>query len=159
MWIVATYFRRIAAFLFQLVRYRRLCLFLSFWGLLVLLPTYATIDTPLQRWDKYTILNAAAGDNTSRYRLWVASLSGVYNSCDVVVKPCQYQNLDWRLMSDVLRLMSGYRIITQATFFPRISANCSTPNTTISRICGYPFSWRYCWTQCLRNYDSLPMLM
>jgi hypothetical protein len=46
-------------------------------GLVVLLPTYSTVPSPLEQWDKYTLMNVLAGpDEGPRYRLWVTAVLG-----------------------------------------------------------------------------------
>ena len=62
---------------YMLLRYHtlciKLCLFLMFWGLLVLLPVYSTVPSEVSGWDKYTILNVIAGPLVYQRRLWVTT--------------------------------------------------------------------------------------
>ena len=62
---------------YMLLRYHtlciKLCLFLTFWGLLVLLPVYSTVPSEIGGWDKYTILNVIAGPLVYQRRLWVTT--------------------------------------------------------------------------------------
>jgi hypothetical protein len=49
----------------------------NFSGLLILLPTYSTVWTPLVEWDKYTLMNVLAGENLGpKYRLWLTATFG-----------------------------------------------------------------------------------
>lgn len=56
---------------YMLLRYQRVCLklacFLSFWGVIVLVPVYSTVATT-EAWEQYTIFNVLHGDEAKRYR-------------------------------------------------------------------------------------------
>lgn len=62
---------------YMLMRFHVLCfklsVFLSFWGLLVLVPTYGTAESDIYGWDQYTILNITKSDKY-RPRLWVTAI-------------------------------------------------------------------------------------
>jgi len=62
---------------YMLMRFHVLCfklsVFLSFWGLLVLVPTYGTAISDVTGWDQYTILNITKS-NDYRPRLWVTAI-------------------------------------------------------------------------------------
>lgn len=64
---------------YMLLRYHVVCLkmaiFFSFWGLLVLVPIYSTVDAEGQ-WDKYTLSNVMAGEDKYKFRLWAAAIFG-----------------------------------------------------------------------------------
>ena len=50
---------------------------MSLSGLLVLLPTYSSVPTPLTQWEKYTLMNVLAGeDEGPKQRLWVTAIFG-----------------------------------------------------------------------------------
>lgn len=53
----------------------RLALFLTFWGLVVLIPVYSTA-TPDGEWDRLAINNLLNGPKSNRRRLWVAAFFG-----------------------------------------------------------------------------------
>lgn len=64
---------------YMLIRYHivsiKLCIFLSFWGLIVLLPMYYTVhSSSLSGWGKYTILNIRAGDPDAGFRFWITAV-------------------------------------------------------------------------------------
>lgn len=57
----------------------KLSLFLSFWGLLVLLPLYCTVKpvnpkATIIAWDKYSISNVVLGNDSDKQRLWFAAI-------------------------------------------------------------------------------------
>lgn len=54
----------------------RLCLFLSFWGILVLVPVYATAANPKtgNPWDQFSIVNLTKGDYEMEDRLWITAI-------------------------------------------------------------------------------------
>ncbi len=54
---------------------RRLSLFLTAWGLLILVPLYATAND-VERWDRYSISNLISRDTPEeyRYRLWIPTI-------------------------------------------------------------------------------------
>jgi hypothetical protein len=56
----------------------KLCLFLSFWGILVLLPIYATAADYVSGnpWDQYSIVNLSKGDYEMKDRLWITAIFG-----------------------------------------------------------------------------------
>jgi len=56
---------------------QKLSLFLTFWGLLVLAPLYATANYN-ERWDRYSISNLLSSDTPEayKYRLWVPTIFG-----------------------------------------------------------------------------------
>jgi hypothetical protein len=51
----------------------KMSIFLSFWGILVLLPIYSTSSSN-NKWDQYSISNILLGKHDMRYRLWIASI-------------------------------------------------------------------------------------
>lgn len=63
---------------YMLLRYQAICikvgLFLTFFGLIFLVPIYATADGNLTEWDRYTILNAVSGSEGSKLRVWATVL-------------------------------------------------------------------------------------
>lgn len=64
---------------YMLLRFHVVCykiaIFFSFWGLLVLVPLYSTVDAE-QLWDKYTLSNVMAGEDKYKFRLWGAAIFG-----------------------------------------------------------------------------------
>lgn len=49
-------------------------MFLTFFGLVFLIPIYATADGNLTEWDKFTILNSVNGSDGSKMRIWATIL-------------------------------------------------------------------------------------
>jgi len=65
--------------------------FLTFWGLLVLVPVYSTASTDFVQWNKYTLANIFNGETQSR--LWVPAIYGYLFSayfCHLLYK--EYKN-------------------------------------------------------------------
>jgi len=62
---------------YMCLRYQYICLklsfFLSFWGVLVLVPIYSSAAKS-KEWQHYTIFNIANGPPDMKYRLWAATL-------------------------------------------------------------------------------------
>lgn len=61
---------------YMLLRYHivclNLCIFLSFFGLILLIPLFGTSSSHYESWDKYTLLNVIEADDISdRLRVWV----------------------------------------------------------------------------------------
>jgi hypothetical protein len=58
----------------------KFCVFASITGILILLPTYSTLDTPSINWDKYTLMNVLSStdetDASPKYRLWLTAVFG-----------------------------------------------------------------------------------
>ena len=58
----------------------KFCVFASLTGILILLPTYSTLDTASINWDKYTLMNVLActdeSDASPKYRLWLTAVFG-----------------------------------------------------------------------------------
>lgn len=61
---------------YMLLRFIVVCykfsLFLTFWGLLVLVPCYGTAN-PDPNWDRFAISNLLTGEKKFKYRLWVSA--------------------------------------------------------------------------------------
>lgn len=52
----------------------KLSLFLSFWGLVFLVPIYASATSGPDHWDRYSISNLLAGSEEMKYRLWFSAI-------------------------------------------------------------------------------------
>lgn len=55
----------------------KLCAFLTLCGLLILLPSYGSVESSMGNWDRYTLLNVVlAYDRDERERVWLAAIFG-----------------------------------------------------------------------------------
>ena len=63
---------------FMCLRFIALCqkfsIFLSFWGLVVLVPVYSSATTGPNEWNRYSISNLLKGTDDMKYRLWFSAL-------------------------------------------------------------------------------------
>jgi hypothetical protein len=80
---------------FHVVCYK-LALFLSFWGMLVLIPLYSSANSN-PRWDRYTLSNVLHGDENAHYRLWAAAIFGyVFAAYFMQLLYAEYNNFSVR---------------------------------------------------------------
>ena len=58
----------------------KFCVFATLTGVLLLLPTYSTLDTSSINWEKFTLMNVLAvtdeSSNSPKYRLWLTAVFG-----------------------------------------------------------------------------------
>jgi hypothetical protein len=86
---------------YMLLRYHVVCyklaLFLSFWGVIVLLPIYSSSDTKTKEWEKYTLSNVTEGNLETKYRLWAAAIFGyVFAAYFMQLLYAEYNNFSVR---------------------------------------------------------------
>ena len=97
---------------YMLLRYHVVCyklaIFYSFWGLLVLLPIYSTVDGNVSlasSWDKYTISNVMTGSISYRYRLWAAAIFGyIFSAYFCQLLYAEYSNFSIRRLQYLVQV-------------------------------------------------------
>lgn len=71
-------------------------MFLSFWGLLVLVPTYSSANYS-KKWDRFAISNLLAAGEGYKYRLWVSALFGyIFSAYFCQLLYAEYNNFSVR---------------------------------------------------------------
>lgn len=97
---------------YMLLRYHVVCyklaIFYTFWGLLVLLPIYCTVDGNVSlatSWDKYTISNVMTGSISYRYRLWAAAIFGyIFSAYFCQLLYAEYSNFSIRRLQYLVQV-------------------------------------------------------
>ena len=93
---------------YMLLRYHVVCyklaLFLSFWGLLLLVPLYSTV-TADTAWDRYTLSNVLAGQDSYKFRLWAAAIFGyVFSAYFCQLLYAEYSNFSIRRLQYLVQV-------------------------------------------------------
>ena len=93
---------------YMLLRYHVVCyklaLFLSFWGLLLLVPLYSTVAAD-SAWDRYTLSNVLAGEDSYKFRLWAAAIFGyVFSAYFCQLLYAEYSNFSIRRLQYLVQV-------------------------------------------------------
>ena len=93
---------------YMLLRYHVVCyklaLFLSFWGLLLLVPLYSTVAAD-SAWDRYTLSNVLAGQDSYKFRLWAAAIFGyVFSAYFCQLLFAEYSNFSIRRLQYLVQV-------------------------------------------------------
>lgn len=104
----------------------RLALFMSFWGMLILIPVYSTEPADTE-WGRYTLSNVAHSEGNSKGRLWLAAIfSYIFSAYFCQLLHAEYNNFSVRRLqylvqvSAILALCSRFNLLAHSLYFSPI---------------------------------------
>lgn len=82
---------------------------MSVWGLLIILPSYATVESSLTHWDKFTVLNIKGTNYQNRY--WVTAFSAyVYASYFCLLLYIEYDTFSTQRLAFISRVRNKIKV-------------------------------------------------